>query len=504
MKPVSSQLIVPNRMEYVNAIIVYVLEIARNTGFDEKEISQIHLAVEEAVTNVIRHGLEMNPEESFTVICEQSNTGLSIRIQEKGLPFDPNLTPIYSPDTALEHPEGLGMFLMKKSMDEVHYINRGAHGMETCLVKHLEKRRIGKRLSPEETKPFEKTPRVGGFPKYTIREFVPDDAFEVSRCAYRAYGYSYNEYIYFPEKIIEYNQDGTMFSFVAITETGNLVGHMALKFPHPGASIGEISAGFTKPAYRRLGLAKQFFARIVEKARMMKLTGILGRPVTSHTITQKLCLDFGLYECGIFFGFMPGDMDFKSLVGKVRQRESWLLAYMPLDASKAVTLFPPTPYRAHVGQLYARMNIPFNFSEHVSEKHGGKTSQPDIRFYMIPSWNVAAVEVIDYGGDDFGALRNVWRRLCLEKVDVIYLYLNMEDPRCAGVAEKCRSVGFFFAGVLPNGAHGSHALILQFLNNWQIEVDQINLYSKESRELLQDIVADAPDSIAADGDTPDQ
>ncbi len=131
---IKSQLTAPNRIEHLNAVTAYVSEVARITGFNDKEVEQIHLALEEAVSNVIRHGLEMNPDESFTVVCEQSDSDLCIRIQEKGVPFDPSRIPDYSPDAHLEQSSGLGSFLMKKMMDEVRYINRGELGKEICLV----------------------------------------------------------------------------------------------------------------------------------------------------------------------------------------------------------------------------------------------------------------------------------------------------------------------------------------------------------------------------------
>lgn len=496
MKPITSKLTVPNRMEYLNAIIGYVLELAKTSGFNKKEIGQIHLAVEEAVTNVIRHSLEENPEESFTIVCEQSDSDLCIRIQEKGVPFDPDRMPAYSPDAPLEQTAGLGLYLMKESMDEVRYINRGKKGMETCLVKRLGNRRINERLSIEEKKPFESAPQTDFSPNYTIRRLLPEEAIEVSKCAYRTYGYTYAEYIYFPEKIVEYNHNGTMASFVAVTDDGKLMGHMALKFSLPGAAIAEVGVAFVKPAYRKLGLADQLGVNILNEANKMKLAGIMTCPVTIHPITQKMSLAAGFHECGILAGIFPEGFNFKALAGKACQRESLLLAFKPLDISETVSLFPPEPYKDIVQKIYQRMDVSFFYPDaNIISVDAGP---PDIRLSVVSSLNMADVMVVDYGDGDFDTLRNMWRQLCVDKLDVIYLYLNMEDPRCAGFIEKCRSLGFFMAGALPKGVFDRHALILQFLNNVKMDYNKIKLYSNEARDLLRFIVADAPESTTAD------
>jgi anti-sigma regulatory factor (Ser/Thr protein kinase) len=239
MGPNISQVTIPNRMEYLSAVVAYILDLARTAGFEEKEIHQIHLAVEEAVTNVIRHGLEMNPEETFTIFCEFSECDMQIRIREKGVPFDPSRLPTYSPDSPLEDSSGLGTFLMKESMDEVRYVNQGRQGKELCLVKRLKKRRIDEQMDSGEKMPFQAESQALAPKEYTIRALISEEAIEVSKCAYRAYGYTYADYIYYPEKIVEYNRSGLMASLVAVSGDGELMGHAALKFPYPNAPIAE-------------------------------------------------------------------------------------------------------------------------------------------------------------------------------------------------------------------------------------------------------------------------
>ena len=142
MKPLVSSLTVPCRLDYLVPLAAFVQELAQLMGFDETELSQIRLGTEEAITNVIEHGLELNPDESFTLVLEAAASALTVRIREKGLPFDPARAPQYSPERAGEDTSGLGMFLMRASMDTVEYHNLGRDGKETVLVKHLSSKRI--------------------------------------------------------------------------------------------------------------------------------------------------------------------------------------------------------------------------------------------------------------------------------------------------------------------------------------------------------------------------
>jgi serine/threonine-protein kinase RsbW len=494
MGPNISQMTIPSRMEYLSAVTAYVLELARTAGFEENEINQIHLAVEEAVTNVIRHGLEMNPEETFTIVCELSDCDMQIRIREKGVPFDPSRLPRYSPDSPLEDSSGLGTFLMKESMDEVRYVNQGRQGKELCLVKRLKKRRIDEQMDAGEKMPPPAESQSLSPKEYTIRAFIPEDAIEVSKCAYRAYGYTYADYIYYPEKIVEYNRSGLMASLVAVSGDGELMGHAALKFPYPNAPIAEIGVAFVKPKFMRLGLFNMLISRLIEKGRSMGLAGVTGIAVTSHPISQKMASRQVSRDCGIFLGAFPSDLDFKSLVGRTRQKESGVLSFLSFHRTEKRDLFPPAEHREMVKRLFREMAISVEIPETGMEVQSHSESPSRIESSTVSVLNTAEILVIDYNDSTFEELRDTWRRIRLEKIDVIYLFLNMENPHCARFAEQCKGIGFFFSGVLPSGASGKHALILQYLNNLKIDYSLIKPYSKTAQDLIEYIQASDPDN----------
>jgi len=95
----------------------------------------------------------------------------------------------------------------------------------------------------------------------------------------------------------------------------------------------------------------------------------------------------------------------------------------------------------------------------------------------------ASIEIISYGSDIIVQINKTVKRLCLDKFEVIYLYINLGDPFSAILTKEFEAIGFFFAGIIPGGENGDK-LELQYLNNVLIDYEKIELYSAFAKELL--------------------
>jgi len=223
-KKASSNLTIPNDLSYGPIVGSYVKAVAKKIGFNDEEQQMIELGVDEAFTNVVEHAFEPDEEASFDIVCERIPLGLKIILKEKGLPFDPSSIPEYDPDADLEKRSGagLGYFFMKEAMDEVSFHNLGKEGKETLLVKYLQRKNIEDYFDESELKRYEKSDEKTTPPEekieFDIRRMKPEEAIEISKCIYKTYGYSYDkEHAYFPERIVELNENGLMSSVVAVT-----------------------------------------------------------------------------------------------------------------------------------------------------------------------------------------------------------------------------------------------------------------------------------------------
>ena len=111
------------KFEYLDEIREFVGDIARAGGFDAKDVYNIQLAADEAASNIIEHAYEGVNNGLLELSCGVIGNTLTIILMDHGEPFDPSIVPL--PDLKADLSErkigGLGIFLMRKLMDEVRY-----------------------------------------------------------------------------------------------------------------------------------------------------------------------------------------------------------------------------------------------------------------------------------------------------------------------------------------------------------------------------------------------
>lgn len=116
----------------------YVTDCAEEAGLNESEVYAVELAVDEATTNIIEHGYGEECPSRIEITCEVLEDGLKVIIYDDADPFDPSVVPEPEINVSLEEikPRGLGIFLMRKMMDEVRYETNPELGNTLTMVKH--------------------------------------------------------------------------------------------------------------------------------------------------------------------------------------------------------------------------------------------------------------------------------------------------------------------------------------------------------------------------------
>ena len=120
----------------------FIAECAKEAGLDESELYAVQLAVDEASTNIIEHGYGQECPSRIDVTCEVLADGLKVMIYDDAAPFDPTVMPDPDVNVSLEEvkPCGLGIYLMRKMMDEVHYeSNQDTGNILTMIKRHHKK-----------------------------------------------------------------------------------------------------------------------------------------------------------------------------------------------------------------------------------------------------------------------------------------------------------------------------------------------------------------------------
>jgi len=111
------------RFEYLDEIREFVGKIARSGGFSDKDVYNIQLATDEAASNIIEHAYENIADGVLELSCGMNGDVITIKLIDYGASFDPSEVPLPDLKADLSNRKigGLGIFLMRKLMDEVHY-----------------------------------------------------------------------------------------------------------------------------------------------------------------------------------------------------------------------------------------------------------------------------------------------------------------------------------------------------------------------------------------------
>lgn len=107
--------------------IAQLLAQLGETGWPARDVYGIHLSLEEAFVNAIRHGNKSDPEKFVDLRFYLADDHLRIEIQDEGAGFNPETLPDPTSDEFLDRPNGRGVLLIRTFMTKVDYLGRGNH-----------------------------------------------------------------------------------------------------------------------------------------------------------------------------------------------------------------------------------------------------------------------------------------------------------------------------------------------------------------------------------------
>ena len=115
----------PSDTEATSAAVADLLEYLQRTGWADREVFGIHMAVEEALVNAIQHGNREDPAKSVNILYQASAHKIRIEIVDEGSGF--SLASVADPTEGerLCQPRGRGLLLMRAYMTKVEYLGCG-------------------------------------------------------------------------------------------------------------------------------------------------------------------------------------------------------------------------------------------------------------------------------------------------------------------------------------------------------------------------------------------
>ena len=136
---------VPGRFESLAEIADFITRVARDAGFDEDDVFRVQMAVDEACSNVVEHAYGPNRAGDILISCRVDGNGdLRVDIYDQGRPFNPDVVPEPQVGADLLDVDemkvgGLGLFFMRKLMDEVTFHFDERVGNHLTMVKRSAK-----------------------------------------------------------------------------------------------------------------------------------------------------------------------------------------------------------------------------------------------------------------------------------------------------------------------------------------------------------------------------
>lgn len=124
----SSEVLSPFRKE--------LRQILSHAGWEKKTTEEILLAVDEALTNIIRHAYQGGPGK-IMVSLKMTDEKVEIVLEDRGKKFDP--TQVLPPELPRQKPGGLGVHFIRTIMDEMIYDDQDSGGNRLRLIKRKNK-----------------------------------------------------------------------------------------------------------------------------------------------------------------------------------------------------------------------------------------------------------------------------------------------------------------------------------------------------------------------------
>jgi len=119
----------PSSLSAYHDFVQTVLEKLQVLGWKKDVLFGIHMALEESISNAIRHGNKEDSKKQVQVECELDTTRFWAKICDEGEGYDPNAVPDCCTPENLQQSGGRGLALIRAYMTTVAHSECGC-----CLI----------------------------------------------------------------------------------------------------------------------------------------------------------------------------------------------------------------------------------------------------------------------------------------------------------------------------------------------------------------------------------
>ena len=139
--PISCSIVVDSKPSAVVEVCKQILPKLEDNNFGKDDIFAVHLTLEEAFLNAIKHGNKMDAAKKVKIDYSVDSDKIEISITDEGNGFEPESVVDPRSGKGLYEPGGRGLLLMNSYMDTVKFNERGN---SVYMVRYREKPHLTK------------------------------------------------------------------------------------------------------------------------------------------------------------------------------------------------------------------------------------------------------------------------------------------------------------------------------------------------------------------------
>lgn len=487
----TTEIELPRHDASLGAVQALFASLCGSLGVADPIRREVELALEEGLTNFFKHAIPEGVAAPVRLRLEFQDQAIRLVARAAGRPFDFARLPHYqAPRSVDETPQGLGTFLIEKTMDSVKWRYIEKEGQEFEMIKRLPAPLVpghgNATLCPDR-----RQLQIQGEIRYR-RLQTAEEALALASAAWDLYGYGYKDVIYYPERVLEQSRTGQLLSWIAIDAAGTVIGHYAMMRHRPGDPLGEMGAAFVLPEARKGGVFRLLSDQLHSDAAQSGVRALYSLSVTHHVATQKASEALGRITVGLRLASSPAVFVEGARPG---DRITTTFNYHQVQPRAGRTLYLPAGHRDMIRQSYDWLGLC------VTEAAASTPVPADggdfLECHRDLTWNRALIEAA--GGVAVHFKLAAFTEFLVEQgIACIMLSIDLEEPGAPALTTAAERLGYFYSGIFPeSGRQGHDVLELQFLNGVTLDTSQIQLYQPSAKAILAYILALEPPCLAA-------
>jgi hypothetical protein len=271
-------------------------------------------------------------------------------------------------------------------------------------------------------------------------------------------------------------------SIVAVDEEETIIGHLGLRIEDEQTQIAELMLAMVHPDYRGSKCFYKMSKTMFEYCLSANLKCIYSGLVTQHVYSQKSAIMFGMKPTAFRLS-LHQRANYKSMESADDQRESLIDVFGYVNhKQKPVKVSFPAQHRQIIEKTLA--NLTFSWEEQT--ERGAVEACTQLSCLEQKSIGLANIKAETVGVDFIKEVAILTKSLSMNRLDTIYLWIDLDTPDLDTIDTKLESLGYFYCGIRPKDLE-KWQILYTFLNNQRFDYSGVKVADPFAQEILNHI-----------------